>query len=87
MIPKRATTPAAVRLVVQRYLDRAQTEQQQCELKHHREALDGEAEVPLLETVQLPLSVPTLVGSRTSTVPEVQVDPLLSEHREKRGEE
>ena len=43
--------------------------------------------MPLLEPIQLPLSVPALVGSGTSAVPEVPVDPLFPEHREKCGEE
>jgi len=43
--------------------------------------------VPLLESIQLPLSVPALVGSGAPAVPEISVDPLLPEHREERGEE
>ena len=43
--------------------------------------------VPHLEPIQFLLSVPALVGRRTPAVPEISIDPLLPEHRDKRGEE
>ena len=39
--------------------------------------LDHDVEVPSLQPVQLPLSVPDLVGSGTSAVTEIPGDPLL----------
>jgi len=64
-----------------------QAEQQQGELKHHREAFYDEVEMPLLEFTQLTLSVPVLIGTRAPTVPEISVDPLIAKHCEKRCEE
>ena len=77
-------TQAMRRLMVQRYRRQDRPQQQQCKLKHYRKALDSEIEVPLLESIQFPLSVPAFVGSSTSAVPEISVDSLFPKQR---GEE
>ena len=40
----------------------------------------------LFEPIQLALSIPTFVGSETSAVLEISVDPLFAEHCKKRYE-
>jgi hypothetical protein len=57
------------------------------DLKRHWEALDDQAEVPDLQLVRLPLSVPALACSGTSTITEVVANPLFPERRETHGKE
>ena len=62
-------------------------EQQQAELKHHRGALDGGVNFPLLESIQFPLPASALVCDGTTTVPEISIDPLFPQHHKKHDEE
>jgi len=62
-------------------------EEEEGSLEHDREALDEEMEGPLLESIALPLTVSATFDCRPAGIPEVPVEPLLSQHRDECGKE
>ena len=63
------------------------SEEEECNLEHHRETLDEEMEGPLLESVALPLTVSATLYHRPAGIPQVSVEPLLAQHRDECGEQ
>jgi len=63
------------------------SEEEECGLEHDREALDEEMEGPLLQSITLPLTVSATLDCRPACVPQIPVEPLLSQHRDECGEQ
>jgi len=68
-------------------LTQSTSEEEEGSLEHDRETFDEEMEGPLLESIALPLTVSAAFDRRPAGVPEVPVEPLLSQHRDKCGKE
>jgi len=60
-------------------------EEEERSLEHEREALDEEMEGPLLQPIALPLTICAALDRRAAGIPEVTVEPLLSQHRDECG--
>jgi len=61
------------------------SKEEECDLQHDRETLDEEMEGPLLQPIALPLTVSAPLDRRPPGIPEVPVEPLLSQHRDECG--
>jgi len=66
-------------------LAQSANEEEERSLEHDREALDEETEWPLLQSIALPLTVSTFLNRRPTSIPQVSVEPLLSQHRDECG--
>ena len=60
-------------------------EEEERSLEHDWEALDEEMQGPLLQSIALPLTVCATLDHRPAGIPEVSVEPLLSQHRNECG--
>ena len=60
-------------------------EEEEGNLEHDREALDEEVEGPLLQSIALPLTICGALDRRPAGVPEVPIEPLLSQHCDECG--
>ena len=66
-------------------LAQSTSEEEERNLEHDWETLDEEVEGPLLQSIALPLTVSAAFDRRPASIPEVPVEPLLSQHRDERG--
>jgi len=61
------------------------SEEEEGNLEHDRETLDEEMEGPLLQSIALPLTVSATLNRRPACVPQISVEPLLSQHCDEGG--
>ena len=64
---------------------KATGEEEESDLKHNRKTLYKQVERPFLEPIAFALTVSTTLDHRTSSMPQVSVQPLLSQHRDESG--
>ena len=62
------------------------SKEEEGDLEHDRQTLDEEVEWPFFQTLTLALPIPASLHHRPSLIPQVTVEPLFSQHRDKRGE-
>ena len=55
-------------------------EEEQGDLEHHWETLDEEVQWPFLESITFALTVSATLNHRPARIPQVPVQPLLSQH-------
>ena len=63
------------------------SEEEEGNLEHDREALDEEMEGPLLQSIALPLTVSAALDRRPASIPQVPVEPLLTQHCDECGKQ
>ena len=56
-------------------------------LEHHRKTLDEEVERPFLKPIAFALTVAATFDYRPAGIPQVPIQPLLSQHGDERGEQ
>ena len=63
------------------------SEEKERNLKHDWENLDEEMEGPPFESIMLSLTVSATLDHRPTCIPQVPVEPLFAQHRDKCGEQ